>query len=172
MKKLNSWKKHHRFQKRAGWCGPAVIQMILAKVGRRVSQADIAKDVYKDWWGTSQQMILAYLSRFFKHVNYKENASFSDISEHLNKGDLIIVNWWDDYDENEPGGHYSVVADYDSSINALVLADPSNERPGIWTVHEDEFRGKWYDSLDVHDKKWIEGWMLWVDPTSVIEDGK
>ncbi len=168
MKKVSSWKKYHRFQKRPGWCGPAVIQMLLAKCGRRIPQAEIAKDVYKDWWGTSQQMILAYLSRFFKLVNFKENATFSDITDHLTKGNLIIVNWWDDFDENDPGGHYSVVADYDSKLAALTLADPSNERPGIWTISETEFRSKWYDSLDVRDKKWITGWMLWVDPKTLI----
>ena len=162
------WKKYHRFQKRPGWCGPAVIQMILAKCGMRKPQAEISRDVYKNWWGTSQQMILAYLSRFFKLVNFKDNATFSDISHHLEKGNLIIVNWWDDFDENDPGGHYSVVVDYDSRLVALILADPSNERPGIWTISENEFRPKWYDTLDIRDTKWIKGWMLWVDPKSKI----
>ena len=167
-RKIQDWKKYHRFQKRPGWCGPAVIQIILAKCGMRKSQAEISRDVYKNWWGTSQQMILAYLSRFFKLVNFKDNATFSDISHHLEKGNLIIVNWWDDFDENDPGGHYSVVVDYDSKLGALILADPSNERPGIWTISENEFRPKWYDTLDVRDKKWIKGWMLWVDPKSKI----
>ncbi len=162
------WKKYHRFQKRPGWCGPAVIQMVLAKTGIRKTQKVIARYVYKEWWGTAQQMILAYLSKFFKIVNYKHDASFTDVSFHLNKGNIVVLNWWDDFDENEQGGHYSIAASYDSKLGALTLVDPSNERPGIWTISENEFREKWYDSLDVHDRTWVEGWMLWVDPGSKI----
>jgi len=165
-----TWKKYHRFQKKPGWCGPAVIQMVLLKCGIKKTQADIARAVYKEWWGTAQQMILAYLSKFFKIVNYKNNATFSDISFHLNKDNLVVLNWWDDFDENEQDGHYSLAIGYDSKAGALTLADPSNERPGIWTVSEDEFRKKWYDTLDVHDRTWVEGWMLWVDPKSKIEE--
>ena len=164
----NSWKKFHRFQEKPGWCGPAVIQMVLLKCGIRRTQAEISRDVYKSWWGTPQQMILAYLSRFFKIVNYKDNATFKDISFHLKKGHLVILNWWDDFDEGNPGGHYSLAENYDSKLHALTLVEPSNERPGIWTISDSEFREKWYDTLDVHDRTWIEGWMLWVDPSTSL----
>ena len=162
------WKKYCKFQEKPGWCGPAVLQMVLARAGIKKSQGEIAKDVYKKWWGTPQQMILAYLSRFFKIVNFKQNASLKDVSFHIKKGNFVILNWWDDFDENNPGGHYSLAADYDSKLRALTLVDPSNERQGIWTISDTEFRQKWYDTLDVHDRTWIEGWMLWVDPQSKI----
>lgn len=168
MATAETWKKYHRYQRKPGFCGPAAIQIVLAKAGIRKSQHEIARYVYKEWWGTAQQMILAYLSKFFKIVNYKHDATFADITFHLNKGNIIVVNWWDDFDENEQGGHYSVVGDYDSKLGALTLVDPSNERPGIWTISENEFRDKWYDTLDVHDRTWIAGWMLWVDPKSII----
>lgn len=165
---LTDWKKYHRFQEKPGWCGPAVIQMVLLKCGIKKTQKEIARDVYKSWWGTPQQMILAYLSRFFKIVNYKHNATFADISFHLNKGNIVILDWWDDFEEDIAEGHYSIATAYDNKLRALTLADPSCDRPGIWTVSDKEFRSKWYDTLDVYDRTWIEGWMLWTDPKSKI----
>ena len=162
------WQKFHKFQEKPGWCGPAVIQMILAAAGIEKSQTEIAKNVYKQWWGTPQQIIMAYLSKFFKTVNYKQNATFKDISFHLKKGNFIIVNWWDDLDINYPGGHYSIVGGYDGRKKTITLVDPSNTRQGIWERNSLEFNRKWYDTLDVHDRTWIEGWMLWVDPKSKI----
>ena len=168
MEGVKAWKKYHRFQKRPGWCGPAVIQMVLAKCGIKKTQEEIAKEVYKKWWGTTQQITLAYLSRFFKIVNYKNNAAMKDVLFHLKKGHIVILDWWDDFDVEMAGGHYSIAVEYHPRLKALTLADPSNDRPGIWTISDKEFNAKWYDTLDVHNRTWIEGWMLWVDPKSKI----
>ncbi len=166
---VNEWNKHLRFQEKPGWCGPAVIQMVLLVCGIKKTQAEIARQVYKDWWGTTQHIMLAYLSKFFKVVNYKHNATFKDLSLHLKKGHIVILNWWDDIDKDgEPGGHYSIAVDYDYKLRALTLCDPSNSRPGIWTISDREFRERWYDTLDIHNRTRIEGWMLWVDPASKI----
>ncbi|MGA3292035.1 MAG: C39 family peptidase [Candidatus Microgenomates bacterium] len=166
---IEAWKKYHRFQEKPGFCGPAVIQMVLLACGINKTQVEIARDVYKDWWGTTQQIILAYLSKFFKIVNYKHNATFKDISSHLKNGHIVILDWWDDVDkEDKADGHYSIAGDYDHKLRALTLVDPSNSRPGIWTISDNEFRKKWYDTLDVHDRTWVEGWMLWIDPSSKI----
>jgi len=35
-------------------------------------------------------------------------------------------------------------------------------------MEKEDFKKRWYDSLDTQDKKWISGWMLWVDPKSKI----
>jgi hypothetical protein len=167
---IAKWKELHKFQKKPGWCGPAVIQMALLACGIKKDQAEIAKDVYKNWWGTTQQIMLAYLSKFFKIVNYKQNATFKDVSYHLKEGHIVILDWWDDIDEqDEPGGHYSIAANYDVNLRALTLVDPSNGRPGIWTIADTEFNKKWYDTLDLHDRTWIEGWMLWIDPESKLQ---
>lgn len=138
--------------------------MILLAGGIKKTQSAIAKDVYKSWWGTNQTTIYSYLSQFFKNLNFKERAKISDIKIHLNKGHLIIVNWWDDYDSepNEDCGHYSLVFGYDSKSKKLTLGDPA-KNGGIWQVDEKDFKNRWYDSLDLRGKKWIEGWMLWVD---------
>ena len=166
---LAEWKKVHKFQEKSGWCGPAVIQIALLACGINKTQNEIANEVYKEWWGTTQQIILAYLSQFFKIVNYKHNATLKDVSFHLKKGHIVILNWWDDIDkEDVGGGHYSIAADYDYKLKGLTLVDPANGRPGVWTISGKEFDKKWYDTLDVHDRTWIEGWMLWIDPASKI----
>lgn len=166
---LAEWKKYHKYQEKPGWCGPAVIQTALLAGGIEKTQKEIAKEVHKNWWGTTQQIMLAYFSRFFKIVNYKHDATMKDVSLHLKKGHIVILDWWDNIDkEDEPGGHYSIVGDYDYKLKGLTLVDPSNGRPDIWTISDKEFNKNWYDTLDVHDRTWIEGWMLWIDPESKI----
>jgi len=142
--------------------------MVLAYCGIDKSQSEIKKYVHKKWWGTPQAMVLAYLSKFFKIVNYKQNATFKDITFHLKKGNVVVVNWWDDLDGELPGGHYSIVGDYDNKLRTITLVDPTNARKGIWTIKSSEFNRRWYDTLDIHDRTWVEGWMLWVDPKSKI----
>ena len=51
------------------------------------------------------------------------------------------------------------------------MADPSNDRSGIWNMDKAEFEKRWYDSLDTDGRKWVSGWMLWVDPTSKKDQG-
>ena len=171
MVKLKSnfdWEKIHRFQKKPGWCGPAVIQMILLASGIKKSQRSIAQAVYKDWWGTSQEMILAYLSKFFGKVEFKTYAKIKDIKKQLKRGNLILVDWWDNLDGDTPDGHYTLIIGYDTVRKMLQMADPTNAREGIWEMEKEDFKKRWYDSLDTQDKKWISGWMLWVDPKSKI----
>ena len=164
---LSDWKKFHRFQEKQGWCGPAVIQMTLEASGITKSQKEIAKDVYLEWWGTTGTILLAYLSRFFGQVNYKNNSTLPDLLSHLSHGHIVIVNWWDDVDKGDvPGGHYSIAGDYKNGI--LTLVDPSNSRKGIWTIPDKEFEKRWYDFVDVNNKVKIEGFLLWVDSASKI----
>ena len=163
-----NWERIHRFQKKEGWCGPAVIQMILLSGGIRKTQRSIAQAVYKEWWGTDQQMIVAYLSKFFNHISYKSNARISDIKRKLKKNYVILVDWWDDFDASDPDGHYTLVIGYDTEKEKIKMADPSNERKGIWEMDKEEFKKRWYDSLDTQGRKCISGWMLWVDPESKI----
>ena len=146
----------------------AVIQMILASQDIKKTQQEIARAVYKEWWGTDQQLMMGYLSRFFQIVNFKTDAIFADINYHLQKGNIVVVDWMDDFDEGVPAGHYSIAGDYDTKAKMLTLIDPTNARSGIWNISTKDFNPRWYDTLDVHDRTWVNGWMLWVDPKSKI----
>lgn len=170
MNPIKIWKKYHKFQKKPGWCGPAVIQMALSYAGVRKRQETIAKAVYKDWWGTSHQLMYAYLKKFFKEINFKNHATVPDLIKHIEKGHIVIVNWWDNLDLNvQESGHYSIAIAYNKKTKTLTLADPSNERSGIWDIEEKEFKRRWYDLLDEHGDKWVEGWLLWINPASRIK---
>lgn len=165
---MNKYQHLFRYQQKSGWCGPAVIQMAMLSAGIKKTQSAIAREVYQKWWGTNQQTIYAYLSQYFKKLGFKENSTLRNITYHLTQKHFVIVNWWDNLtpDEGEDG-HYSVIFAYDSKSKLITLGDPSAGR-GIWQMKAADFNNRWYDSLDVHGKKWISGWLLWLDPKSVI----
>ena len=160
------WTEHHRFQEKDGYCGVAVIQMILANSGIEKTQEEIASDVYLKFWGVGRQIMLAYLSQYFKVTNYKDGSTITDVSCHLKKNHAVVLNWWNISDDGMEDGHYSIAADYSPSTKMLKLADPSNERCGLWEVKYSEFRHLWFDTLTLDNKIWSTGWMLWVDPKS------
>jgi ABC-type bacteriocin/lantibiotic exporter with double-glycine peptidase domain len=162
------WAKLHVFQEKCGWCGPAVIQMILAYSGIRKSQKVIARDVYLNWLGTSQQVLIAYLPRFFKDTGYKNNSTLKDIKIQLKKGNLIIINWWENIDGSEPDGHYSIISDIDEKNRFLTIVDPSYARCGIWNMSIDKFQKRWFDYIDTNKKIKISHLFLWVNPRSKI----
>jgi len=170
MLKNENWQKFFKAQDKSGWCGPAVIQMVLKAASIKKSQKSIANDVYQKWYGVTPQIMIVYLSRFFNSLGYKESAEKSDIIFHLKKKRLIIVDWWDDIDLDEkPDGHYSLILNFDKKQNKFTLADPSAGR-GIWQMDAEEFRSKWYDYLDINKKIKLNGWLLWIDPASKFKN--
>lgn len=162
MKKLN-YRKIFRFQQKSGWCGPAVIHMAMVAGGFAISQAKIAKEVFLPWWGTPQNVIFAYLSQYFGEIDFKYRSQIADIKKHLAKGEIIIVDWWDDLDPTDIEGHYSLIFDYLPRTEKFVVGDPQR---GITKMKASEFAKRWYDFLDVGRKKRIDGWMLWLNPRS------
>lgn len=163
-----NWENYHRRQEKSGWCGPAVIQMALLTGGINISQTEIADYVYKEWWGTPSELIVAYLSKYFKIVDYKTNSSIDDVSFCLNKGHIVIVGWWDDIDEDDfSNGHYSIITEYDNKNKTITLADPSMGR-GIWKIPVEDFKGRWFDTIDTNNRIYIKGLMISIDLKSKI----
>ena len=98
--------------------------MVLAAGGIRATQAKIAKDVFLPWWGVTQQAIYAYLSKYFKSLNFKSNGTIADLTKRLKEGKVIIVNWWDDLEGlDDEDGHYTLLLDVDKK-NKKVSAKP------------------------------------------------
>jgi ABC-type bacteriocin/lantibiotic exporter with double-glycine peptidase domain len=161
------WQQHHKFQEENGWCGVACIQMALASAEIDVSQKEIAHYTYKDWWGAPQQLVLAYLSKYFRRVNYKHSATIRDISFHLNSNHIAMVNFWDNFANSKDGdGHYAIVAECKKGL--ITLADPSGERTGIWSTTTKDFKPHWYDTIETQNKLYIAGWLLWIDSESRV----
>jgi hypothetical protein len=167
---IDTWTQLYHPQEQSSWCGVSVTQMTLLAAGIEKSQAEIAKFICKNWFGTPSTLMLAYLSKFFKIVNYKAGSDFRDLSFHLKKDHVVIVNWWDDIDnENESdGGHYSIIGNYDGKKRLITIVDPCEHR-GIWNISTKEFRKKWYDYLDMNNRLYVTGWMSWIDLNSKIE---
>ena len=171
-----NWENYYRRQEKPGWCGPAVIQMTLLAGDINISQAEISDYVYKEWWGTPSELIIAYLSKYFKIVDFKTDSlfydvSYRDISYLLNKKYVLIVGWWDDIDEDDyNNGHYSIITEYNNKDKMITLADPSRGR-GLWKMSYKKFREKWFDTLDTNNRIYIKGLMIWIDLNSkIIED--
>ena len=167
MNNLEFWQKHYETQRGIYWCGVATIRMIFSATGINVSQEEIAKQVLIPWWGVSRDVMLAYFSKYFKIVNFK-NGTLKDISYHLKKKNIVVVDWWDDLIECDfDNGHYTVVVDYNGSARTITLAD-SSEGMGLRNIPTKKFLSKWYDYLDLNNRLYDTGWMLWIDPKSRI----
>jgi hypothetical protein len=160
------WSNFHNYQEKDGYCGVAVIQSILAAAGINKTQKEIAKDVYLKFWGVGRQIMLAYLSLFFKIVNYRDNSQIGDVIPHLRKNHAIVLNWWDDIESGYEDGHYSILADYDPKSKLVSLVDPSTCRDGFWKINYSKFKHKWWDGLTTDNKIWSTGWFLWCDINS------
>jgi hypothetical protein len=163
LKKPIEWEKHHRFMPKDGMCGSTTIWMILDACGIKKSINEIAKYVHKWWWGTPPQLFVAYLSKFFSVVNYKNGATISDIAVHLKMGHIVVVNFWDKVND-EGDGHYTIVSEYKDGT--LFMVDSSKEHDAQWGIKGKEFRKIWYDTLTVDDRLYHEGFMIWIDPKS------
>ena len=161
-----NWSSHYVRQE-DGWCGPAVLKMVLSAVGIAKTQAEIVADTNISWWGVDTSIMIAYLSRFFSELGFLTGAAIEDIEKHLNKGHFVIVDWWDDLDvdpNDPPDGHYSIVAGVDRGQGTVKLIDPSHR--GIWDMKLSDFDSHWYDYLDVNQKIPQSRWFLRLNPVS------
>ncbi|HCH59334.1 MAG TPA: hypothetical protein DEV73_01815, partial [Candidatus Zambryskibacteria bacterium] len=97
-----------------GFCGPAVIKMVLDFYGIEKSEAGVAILSNKDDdLGIGDEDIKRTLEGEGLKVEIKNFASFEDIQVALDKKAPVIVNWMTrgraDYDEDDlADGHYSI----------------------------------------------------------------
>ncbi len=131
----------------AGMCGPASLKIVLSYYGVEKSEKELAKlcGTKKDL-GTDDQGIKDVAEVLGFKVKIKNNSSFKDIKDWLDKKVPLIVNWFtrgrDDYtDEDIPDGHYSVVAGLDSKY--IYLQDP--EIGKMRKLERDDFMTVWFD---------------------------
>lgn len=130
-----------------GYCGPAVLKMVLQYYGVEQSEKALAKlaGTTKSG-GTDDKAIVAALKKFGLKPRIKNNASFSDIEKYLQKDIPVIVDWFTrgrkDYpDSAVADGHYSIVVGLDEKF--IYLQDP--EIGGLRKLARDEFLRVWFD---------------------------
>ncbi len=130
-----------------GYCGPAVLKMVLKYYGIEKSENALAKlaDTSKNA-GTDARAIMRVLKKFGIKSKIKNNANFSDIRKYLNMDIPIIVDWFTrgrkDYpDSAVADGHYSIVVALDKKF--IYLQDP--EIGKIRKLAKADFLCVWFD---------------------------
>ncbi|OGZ73109.1 MAG: hypothetical protein A2908_01090 [Candidatus Staskawiczbacteria bacterium RIFCSPLOWO2_01_FULL_38_12b] len=127
-------------------CGPASLKMVFDYYGIEKSEKEIELLCDKTELGTSDQGIKkAAESTGFK-AEVKNNSSFEDIQEWLDKKVPVIVNWFTrgrvDYEDSEVAdGHYSVVVGLDAEF--IYLQDP--EIGKLRKIEKSDFMKVWFD---------------------------
>jgi len=131
----------------AGMCGPASLKIVLSYYGIEKSEQEIAKLCQSDKnLGINDKKIKKAAEKFGLKVIIKNNSSFSDIQEWLDKKVPVIVNWFTrgrkDYSDSDVAdGHYSVVAGIDEQF--IYLQDP--EIGKIRKLKKEDFILVWFD---------------------------
>lgn len=129
----------------AGYCGPAVLKMVLEYYGIQKSEEELAELAgTSPKLGTDDKGIKRALESFGLKVIIKNGSSFEDIQEWLDKKVPVIVDWFTrgraDYDDSAvPDGHYSVVVGLDDTH--IHLQDP--EIGGLRKQAQPLSNGKW-----------------------------
>lgn len=128
-------------------CGPASLKMVFDYYGIEKSEAEIAKMCNVDEnLGTDDKTIKRVAEELGFKVEIKNESSFKDIQNWLDKKVPVIVNWFTrgrvDYEESEVAdGHYSVVVGLDGEY--IYLQDP--EIGKLRKIDREDFMKVWFD---------------------------
>lgn len=132
---------------RAGMCGPASLKIVLDYYGVEKTEQELAKLCgTKDDVGTNDQALKNAAEQLGFTVEIKNESTFEDIEEWLNRDVPVIVNWFTrgrtDYtDSDVADGHYSVVAGLDETH--IYLQDP--EIGSMRKLAREDFMTVWLD---------------------------
>jgi predicted double-glycine peptidase len=130
----------------AGMCGPASLKIVLDYYGVDKSEQELAMLTNTTEIGTNAENMKHAAESLGFNVVIKNESSFSDIEEWLEKKVPVIVNWFTrgraDYSDSEVAdGHYSVVAGLD--VEHIYLQDP--EIGKMRTLKKGDFMCVWFD---------------------------
>lgn len=144
-------------------CGPAVVQMLLQRIGVKITQPQIARA------GGAQRTIKTHgmrvdqlaraVSRLVSQVTlwYKENARVTDIARLIEKWDYPVgVEWQGSFaagEEDETGdkdpGHYSIVVKVNRRKKTVSLIDPYRVYKRRRTFYTADFVARWWDTNEI-----------------------
>jgi len=131
----------------AGYCGPAVLKMILSYYGIEKTEEELAQLAgTTEELGTDDASLKHALESFGLKVIIKNQSTFEDIKTWLDKETPVIVNWFSrgrsDYSDAEvPDGHYSIVVGLDDEY--IYLQDP--EIGELRKLTREDFMKVWFD---------------------------
>ena len=131
----------------SGYCGPASLKIVLGYYGIDKTEKELAKMAgWNKDLGIDDEGIKKAAENFGFKVKIKNNSSYKDIENWLNKKVPVIIDWFTkgrpDYKESEVAdGHYSVVAGLDDKF--IYLQDP--EVGKIRKLKREDFMRVWFD---------------------------
>ncbi len=131
----------------SGYCGPAVLKMVLQYYGINKSEKELAKLARTTKiGGTSDETIINVVRKFELKPIVKNNASLKDVERYTKRGVPVIVNWFTrgrrDYPNSAVAdGHYSIVVGLDRQY--IYLQDP--EIGKLRKLKQDDFLRVWFD---------------------------
>ncbi len=125
------------------YCGPAVVQMVLAQLGIIFSHSHLAKELGTNpQTGTGADAIAQLLVMHGLSAERRNDASVDDIRHALAEGRLALVGYIESQD-GEP--HYALVASVGE--NDITLKDPLfGDR---YVLPLAEFEERWRDNTDL-----------------------
>jgi ABC-type bacteriocin/lantibiotic exporter with double-glycine peptidase domain len=128
-------------------CGPTSLKMVFDYYGIEKSEKEIAELAgTTEELGTDEEGIKKAAERLEFKVEIKNNSTFEDVEDFLNKKIPVIVNWFTrgriDYNDSQvPDGHYSVVVGLDDEF--IYLQDP--EIGKLRKIGRNDFMKVWFD---------------------------
>ena len=131
----------------ADMCGPVSLKIVLDYFGINKTEKELAVLMgLISGLGVDDKGIAKAAKTFGLNVEIKNESSFEDIEEWLEKGVPVIVNWFTrgrrDYGDSEvPDGHYSVV--FGLNDEYIYLQDP--EIGGERKIKREDFLKVWFD---------------------------
>lgn len=130
-----------------GFCGPAVLKMVLEYYGiheterRLAALAGTTRNLGTDLTGLKKA-----LKKFGLRMVVRDNAGFDDLQKYLDRKIPVIVDWFTrgrkDYSDSEiADGHYSIVVGLDKKF--IYLQDP--EIGKLRKIDKYDFLRVWFD---------------------------
>ena len=147
-------------QQRDGWCGPAALSFALLKLGKKVSQEQIAKDLHVGKNGIDPKPLVDYIkshgftAKEFSDKDPKETINV--LSGLVKRGHAVLVDYL--AGNTNEDGHYVVFQGKQG--NKILVWDPQygENKP----LSQDYFISHWKDFTS-HDTM-FKNWAVSISP--------
>ncbi|MBP9710925.1 MAG: C39 family peptidase [Candidatus Pacebacteria bacterium] len=150
--------KYFKHQRTEYYCGPAILQIVLAAFGIRKTQRELARLAKTDKefgrasgkeTGTSITNMLRVLRSFGLHVDAGNNMTIVQLERALAQHKIPIVCFTE---RQENWGHYSLVSGFKNGY--IKLLDPAEPQGKGKPMTVAEFKTRWRDPLHTKTVQW------------------
>jgi ABC-type bacteriocin/lantibiotic exporter with double-glycine peptidase domain len=136
-------------QQNSYYCGPAIIQMVYAAHGMKITQKEAGRLAKSNGVrGTKTSDLVAVLKKPGLNVTAGERKTVATLKNALKKDAIAVICYTEPVME---WGHYAIVRKFLG--NRIVLIDPDS-RTGRTSMLVDEFKRRWKDPLFTKTVRW------------------